>query len=172
MRRRSTQDATADEGFAEQQARLLTAEEHLRQNSILALGIAKDISVTLKQLAPSLPNRASVYLKDRNSEQEYDVRYHVGIAQTFRSGPFRSFRYKLLQIHLHGNFKSVIARITEPEGHTFEQGIPLTSREHAAEIFSAEYLKRTLNGQISAAEEAFQSWKLDNRGLGFGRERY
>ncbi len=172
MRRRPAQDATPDDGFAEQQARLLTAEEHLRQNSILALGIAKDISATLKQVAPSLPNRPSVYLKDRNSEQEYDVRYHVGIAQTFRSGPFRSFRYKLLQIHLHGNFKSVIARITEPAGHTFEQGIPLTSRDHAAEIFSAEYLARTLKGQLGAAEEAFLSWKSDNRGLGFGRERY
>ena len=139
---------------------------------MLAKGIATDISSTLRQLAPSLPNRPSVYLKDRNSEQEYDVRYHVGIAQTFRSGPFRSFRYKLLQIHLHGNFKSVIARITEPEGHTFEQGIPLTSREHAVEIFSPDYLSRTLKGQVSAAQEAFLSWKSENRSLGLRKERY
>lgn len=161
-----------DEGYADQQARLLTAEEHLRQNSELARVIGKDISARLKRIAIGLPNKPEVYLKNRNSEQEYDVRYHVGIARTFRSGLFKSFRYKLLQIHLHGNFKSVVARITAPEGHTFENGITLTSREQAAEVFSQDYLAGVLDRQSDAAEEAYLSWKVDNGGIGLLRRRF
>lgn len=151
------------DGFSGQHARLLTAEEHLRQNDELAHTIAKEIATRLRVIAPTLPNRPAVFLKDRNSEQEYDVRYHVGVARTFRTGLFRTFRYKLLQIHLHGNFKSVVARITSPEGHAFEDGIQLTSTAKAAEIFSVSFLSEILHGQVDAAEEACLSWKADNR---------
>lgn len=153
------------DGYLAQQARLLTAEGHLRQNGELALTIAKDIEATLKSVALRLPARPEVYLKNRNSEQEYDVRYHVGIARTFRSGLFRSFRYKLLQVHLHGNFKSVVARITAPEGHPFEAGIPVTSREQAAEVFSQDYLSPIVEGQISAAEDTYRAWKSETGGI-------
>lgn len=161
----------ATDEFSGQQARMLTAEEHLRQNAESAHKIAKEIAVTLHGIAPSLPNRPEVFLKDRNSEQEYDVRYHVGIARTFRAGLFRSFRFKLLQIHLHGNFKSVVARVTAPEGHAYEDGIALSSSEQAAEIFSADYLRDLLASQAVAADDAYLSWKMENRGLSLLRGR-
>ena len=160
------------DGYADQQARLLTAEAELKRNSALAHAIAKDIAATLKRISPTLPDKPEVYLKNRNSEQEYDVRYHVGIARTFRSGLFRSFRYKLLQIHLHGNFKTVVARITAPEGHAYENGITLTSRDLAGEIFSPEYLKNLVAEQDGAANEAYLSWKADNGGIGLLRRRF
>lgn len=158
-------------GFTGQQARLLTAEEHLRQNAETAHRIAKEIAVTLHKISPSLPDRPEVFLKDRNSEQEYDVRYHVGIARTFRAGLFRSFRFKLVQVHLHGNFKSVVARVTSPEGHAFEDGIALASPQQAAEIFSEDYLRDLLKGQLNAADEAYLSWKMENRGMSLLRRR-
>ena len=160
------------DGYLNQQARLLTAEANLRQNSEFAHAVAKDIEGRLKRLAMTLPDRPEVYFKDRNSEQEYDVRYHVGIARTFRSVLFRSFRYKLLQVHLHGNFKSVIARITAPEGHAFEQGLTLSSREQATEVFSQDYLAEILKSQVVAANEAYVAWKAENSAMSLLRSRF
>lgn len=161
----------AIDDFSDQQARIVDAEGHLRENAETAYRIAKNIAVTLHRIAPSLPDRPEVFLKDRNSEQEYDVRYHVGIARTFRAGLFRSFRFKMLQIHLHGNFKSVVARVTSPEGHPFEDGIALAGPQQAAEIFSEDYLRDLLKDQINAANEACLSWKMENRGLSLLRRQ-
>lgn len=161
----------AMDDFAGQQARLLTAEEHLRLNAETARAIAKQIAATLHGITPTLPDRPVVFLNDRNSEQEYDVRYHVGVSRTFRAGLFKSYRFKLLQIHLHGNFKSVVARVTSPEGHPFEEGVTLSSPQQASEILSEDYLRDLLQGQVSAAEEAYLSWKMENRGLSLLRRR-
>lgn len=165
-------DMQTTDNVSGQQARMINAEEHLRQNAADAHQIAQEIAVTLHRIAPSLPNRPEVFVKDRNSEQEYDVRYHVGIARTFRAGLFRKFRFKLLQIHLHGNFKSVVARVTAPEGHAYEDGISLASPQQAAEIFSEDYLRDLLKGQVNAADEAYLTWKLENRGLSLRRIRH
>ncbi|MEM9062865.1 MAG: hypothetical protein AAGD13_20575 [Pseudomonadota bacterium] len=157
------------EGYTGQQARLLTAESQLKRNGELAHEIAKEIASKLHGFAAKLPGRSAAFLRQSDSGQEYDVRYRVGIERTFRSGLLRSFRYKLLQIHLHGNFQSVIASVSAPEGHPFADGLVVSDAERAEKIFSAAYLASLLPEQVRLSEEAFQMWKEDGSAFGFLR---
>lgn len=145
--------------------RLLAAEENLRRNAALARQIAGDIAATLRRTASSLPFRPEVFLKQRTTRHEFDARYQVGVARTFRSGLFRKQRHKLLQIHLERNIQSAVARISVPDGHRLSEGVALFSRNDAARSFSTAFLADLLAAQINASDEAFDLWRSERPSL-------
>ena len=150
-----TPEKTSDHG------RILAAEDSLRRNATLARQIARDIASTLRDTAPELPFRPEVFYRKRTSEQDFDVRYHVGVARTFRAGLFRKQRYKVLQIHIEGNIRSAVARISVPDGHPFGEGIALYNQDEAARIFSRKFLTGVLSDQADTADHAYAIWKSE-----------
>ena len=148
---------------ASDQGKILVAEESLRRNAELARQIASDIASTLRETSAALPFRPEVFFRKRSSGHDLDERYRVGVVRTFRSGLFRSQRYKLLQIHLEGNIRSAVARVSVPEDHPFSESIALASQDEAARIFSTENLTGILAGQVDTAEQAYVMWKSERQ---------